>query len=654
MSTISVANGDVLTYTYTGAVQTETLPPGTYQLECWGAQGGDYSTSYLGGRGGYSIGVLTLEEDTDLFIYVGGQGVACTRTAAAAGGGFNGGGDAYGNTSTSYSLGLGGGGGSDIRIGTDSLYARVIVAGGGGGQSGRYHYSSQSGHGGGASGGNANSSNSSYIGGGGASQTAVGTSYSGSGTSGSNAAFGQGADSASYLYGPGGGGWYGGGRGNRTGGGGGSGYVYTSETASNYPSGCLLNSNYYLTDASTTIGTTSGRAGDGEIIITVLSVGGGRRQSTAIPDYEVYEPPTLFGAYWDGSVNSSWLRTDDSATFADPVPAVNNGDGSSPFDSLMPWAGMQRVETTEGGVEVSIPKFWYKWTRDDQTTGDMKLQISNVEREGFYVSPAHADRGDGAGERDVVYVGAYHCASSTYKSTSGVKPQASITRATARTNISNLGAKYWQFDYAMLWTIQMLYLVEYANWNSQATIGYGCGNGSAAENSGLCDAMTYHTGTNAASRTTYGHVRYRYIEDLWANVYDWCDGIYFDGSTSNVYCIKNPASFSDTTGGTNVGTRSTTSGCITGYTKPSVSGFEYALFPSSVSGTDYSIYVCDRYYYSASSVCIYVGGFYSQYQNYGLFYSGSYTASSTYAYIGARLQRLPQTVAVDVSIYTFT
>ena len=41
------------------------------------------------------------------------------------------------------------------------------------------------------------------------------------------------------------------------GGGGGSGYVYTSSTAKNYPSGCLLNSSYCLTDAQTIAGNNS-------------------------------------------------------------------------------------------------------------------------------------------------------------------------------------------------------------------------------------------------------------------------------------------------------------------------------------------------------------------------------------------------------------
>ena len=66
-----------------------------------------------------------------------------------------------------------------------------------------------------------------------------------------------------------GGGWYGGGGsgGEGPGGGGGSGYVYTSSTASQYPSGCLLNSSYYLTNAST---TGNNRSGNGYARITLV------------------------------------------------------------------------------------------------------------------------------------------------------------------------------------------------------------------------------------------------------------------------------------------------------------------------------------------------------------------------------------------------
>lgn len=347
---------------------------------------------------------------------------------------------------------------------------------------------------------------------------------------------------------------------------------------------------------------------------------------------------SIWGAEWDGTSTTAWSRTDAAETFTDPQPAVNNGNGSSPFDSCMPWAGMERVTDSEAGTLVKIPKYWYKWTR---TGTKMKLQISDGEQDGFLVSPAHADRGDGSGERDYVYVGAYHCATSTYKSTTGVKPANNYTRAQFRTSIHNLGSKVWQYDYAMYWTIMMLYLVEYADWNTQAKIGYGCGNNSAAENAGLCDGMTYHTGTNAANRTTYGHTRYRYIEDLWGNVYDWCDGIYF--SSANIYCIKNPANFSDTSGGTNVGARDTSGGWISKWTEPTASGFEYALYQASggTAGSD-STYVCDYCYYGSSGVVLYVGGYYYQYQSHGGFYLyGDNAASYKYTNIGSRLQKLP-------------
>lgn len=75
---------------------------------------------------------------------------------------------------------------------------------------------------------------------------------------------------ASGYGGAGGGGWYGGqgtypdGSGDDDGGGGGgSGYVYTSSSASNYPQGCLLNSSYYLSDASNLSGNESFKSPSG-------------------------------------------------------------------------------------------------------------------------------------------------------------------------------------------------------------------------------------------------------------------------------------------------------------------------------------------------------------------------------------------------------
>lgn len=289
-------NGSVMNFDYTGSVQTATLAPGTYKLECWGGQGGTYS-SYIGGYGGYSKGTITLTEATTVYISVGGAG-SSSSTAA----GFNGGG-------TGISSGRGGGGATDVRIGQNSLYSRVIVAGGGGGAGVTSANANPCGCGGGEYGGDGyyNDTTGSYtIGqnrcGGSASQTAGGKTWSTS----TQATFGQGGNASGYSCGGGGGGWYGGGGAYDSDsdsdgrwGGGGSGYVYTSSTAKNYPNGCLLNSTHYLTNAQTIAGNTffTSPTGSAEIGHT----GSGFCRITNLN-------PTQYGLYV--KTNSGWKHID--------------------------------------------------------------------------------------------------------------------------------------------------------------------------------------------------------------------------------------------------------------------------------------------------------------------------------------------------------
>ena len=143
-----------------------------------------------------------------------------------------------------------------------------------------------------------------------------------------------------------------------------------------------------------------------------------------------YTTPVYGVDFTNMATTSKCIRTDDAASFADPQPAVAGSTGSSPFDNIMPWAGMVRSTDPNAGEVVSIPKFYYKWETDGtKATG---LKISMEKKEGFNTSPAHMDRGDGKGERDVVYVGRYHSCS-TNKSTTGQMPKTDITRSAART-----------------------------------------------------------------------------------------------------------------------------------------------------------------------------------------------------------------------------
>lgn len=308
----NIKTGDILNFDYTGAVQSITLPKGIYKLECWGAQGGNGCTdnSYTGGKGGYSIGTISLNTKITLYIYVGGRGVSSEASGSGAirAGGFNGGGSGRDWSSTNHG-GSGGAGATDIRINQDSFYARVIVAGGGGGAGVTSANANPCGCGGGEYGGDGyyNNTTGSYTtgqnrSGGSASQTAGGITWS----TGTQATFGQGGNASGYSCGGGGGGWYGGGGAYDSDsdsdgrwGGGGSGYVYTSSTAKNYPNGCLLNSTHYLTNAQTIAGDTSftsptgsvetGHTGNGFCRITNLN-------------------PTQYGLYV--KTNSGWKHID--------------------------------------------------------------------------------------------------------------------------------------------------------------------------------------------------------------------------------------------------------------------------------------------------------------------------------------------------------
>ena len=146
--------GTTFDFEYTGTVQEVTLPPGRYKLYCWGAQGGTSSGSSngVGSKGGYSEGILTLDEQKTLYVFVGGKG------SSSGNGGWNGGGGVKGTTSYNSGGTYGksypacGGGATDICLvsstmnysnyinsrSSESLLSRFIVAGGGGGGSYRY------------------------------------------------------------------------------------------------------------------------------------------------------------------------------------------------------------------------------------------------------------------------------------------------------------------------------------------------------------------------------------------------------------------------------------------------------------------------------------------------------------------------------------
>ena len=363
---------------------------------------------------------------------------------------------------------------------------------------------------------------------------------------------------------------------------------------------------------------------------------------------ETIFPTNIFGVLWTVGESNKLTRTDGAAKFADPTPSVNGSAGFSPFDTLMPWAGMKVVEDEYAGSLVAVPKYYYRIVRDGDT---LAVQISDGPAAGFAVSPAHMDR-DGTGERDVVYIARYHC-DTNCKSTSGAEPMGNMTRAQFRSALSGIYGQYGesgysQQDFAMFWTIRFLMLVEFATWDFQSAVGYGCGNGVNAELSGSTDSMPYHTGTVSATRDTYAvGIQYRYIEDMWANVAEWIDGWRIEENADtglfDVYTTTNISEFSDTTGGVKIGSLNPAIyGFITDWAVPEVEGYTWAMLPSAATeevatGTEYC---ADSCLFAGPALCS-GGGFDEQLPDFGPFFLVGGPADGADAACGARLQKIP-------------
>ena len=247
--------GQVFKFNCIDDSQSILLPPGKYKLECYGAAGGSKNP----GKGGYTKGVIKLEEQQMLYIYVGGKGISENWSEAFAGG-YNGGGKSNYNNRGS------GGGATDIRLKSgnfnnyNSLNTRLIVAGGGGGS-----YENVRGGDGGRDGEAGRSSNGVY--GEGGSQSSGGSFIDvGNKPLKGHGNYGEGGSSYdNYTIAGGGGGWYGGGAGNSAGGG----SSYAVNSSSYKPSGYDVDSKYYLSEIEFKTGVNDS---DGYCIITCLEL----------------------------------------------------------------------------------------------------------------------------------------------------------------------------------------------------------------------------------------------------------------------------------------------------------------------------------------------------------------------------------------------
>ena len=341
----------------------------------------------------------------------------------------------------------------------------------------------------------------------------------------------------------------------------------------------------------------------------------------------------VFGVVWDTSNSSTALTRLTPSTdpyglvtrsvTTEPVPAVGTGSGSSPFDSYAPWSGMKECNLNNAGA-VTAWKGDSGFSRSNNFTMVFIPEFyvaakRNGTKQYFYVSDkpkTGMTKHPGSGK----YVGRYVFTQGGFDSFSGMAPYTSITRSAARTGAKKNGNKFHLYDFATYCAIIFLYIVEFADWNCQSKIGPGRTEQSEKSNNGRTDKMVYHTGKESTGNTP--SVQYRWIENLWGNVFQWVDGFNANGTTA--YYCTDPSKYADdtSTGYTNIGTLPGS-----GWIKDLTVTDNGLLIPKTSGGSE-TTYVPDYVYSSPGLRVLYVGGGWDSGAYAGLLYFDANNSSS--------------------------
>lgn len=357
----------------------------------------------------------------------------------------------------------------------------------------------------------------------------------------------------------------------------------------------------------------------------------------------------VFGVCWDTSNSSTALtrltpETDPyglvtRSVTTEPVPAAGSGSGSSPFDAFLPWSGMKECNLNSAGA-VTAWKGDSGFSRSNNFTMVFIPEFyvaakRNGTKQYFYVSDKPKNgmtKHPGSGK----YVGKYHACEnpSDYieASMSGQAPEVNANRSAFRSKIKAIGDKFHLYDFVTYCAIVFLYVVEFADWNSQSKIGQGVIGDSSAKKSGGTDVMVYHTGNVQGYNTGTTYVQYRWIENLWGNIFQWVDGFNANGTTA--YYCTDPSKYADdtATGYTKIGTLP-----ASGWIKDLTVTDNGLLIPKTSGGSE-TTYIPDYVWSFSGWRVLYVGGSWDNGTYAGLLcFNASDTSSHSFSYVSARL-----------------
>lgn len=351
------------------------------------------------------------------------------------------------------------------------------------------------------------------------------------------------------------------------------------------------------------------------------------------------EKAKIYGVDGVGLSSPTLTRTDSAEGL---TYSVGTSEITSDFDRCFPWCDMQEVVDEQGNVFVRIPKFYSKVTKN--ANGTYKHQISGFRYDGFSTLFV-----DGKGnEIDYVLVGKYEASGTSTKATSksGQTCLVNITLPQMRTACMANGEGYQQYDFLIDAILKELFMIEFATTHSQSIMqGWVNGSNTAALVTGHTDNVktpsgswnTNHDEGDTGCNTDGKHAcKYRGIENLWGNVWTWCDGITF--SSEKVYICLDPTKYvsEDTAQPYNyVGDRPMSNG----YCKKIEYFDKFPLlgYTTEIGGSA-TTYYCDYYYQASGGTVLAVGGRWGGGALAGLWYwYGGCSASTVDSGFGGRL-----------------
>ena len=277
----------------------------------------------------------------------------------------------------------------------------------------------------------------------------------------------------------------------------------------------------------------------------------------------------VYGVITEENLNGKLQRIGDNTVSLEPTI---NEDGTidSPFDKIYPWSEMIEVDDEGNPIDMSgaseykgnffikVPKFYTSYTyskRDDQTyvTG-VKICANKLDNS-YILNPAFIDE-DG-NELDYFLVGKYKAGDSgslrsIFKESIKkdgeeqvveVKPVVNITlensRKRAIKNNTDELKGYQLMDIWMWKALQDLFIVEFATLDTQSVMKGNC-NSMSITKCGVTNQISTKSGFLVESPHS---MKYRGIEDLYGNVFEWLDGVVL--SEYNIYVCDKPSLYSN-------------------------------------------------------------------------------------------------------------